>query len=257
MVNINNPPTTQQDTKDLLILRPYRLLMFQSIFAANAGLLAAMALLATFNLGNFSFSTTQKNWPIIVFALICSAGIIMTLIPQKYRRLRRSNHGLDNFTKERKSLKIGGHHPLCGKFSAHIFHLRNRLVCAGCSGLATGAFLAIVGCWVYSFTLEMSPQMTQLFLFSGLSAMYIGILLPLKSLLNRSAARLIVNVAFVLGAFLFLVALIEMQNNMTTLPYFFALLLFSLFVRIKMSEEHHKHICKNCDLGLCRKVIGP
>ncbi len=71
-----------------------------------------------------------------IFSLICMLGIIAALYPTKCSRR-------GHFKKEKN--KIKGHHPICGKFSAHVINFDNYTICSACIGLVLGALIALIG----------------------------------------------------------------------------------------------------------------
>jgi uncharacterized integral membrane protein len=207
----------------------------------------------------YSFSNlvpfpAYKIGAISVFMGICLVGIIIAVFPHKYRQLfhHSSHKPIESSTiDEATTLRVKGHHPLCGMFTAHNFHLGNHIFCAGCMGLVTGAIIALSGCSGYILVNKTLIDSAVYMFWIGFTAICVGILPSYGLALNFSLSRIIVNAFFVIGWFFLLVAVIELQQNIILEAYVLAILIFSVAIRITGSKQHHSQICKDCDLKLC------
>ena len=71
-----------------------------------------------------------------LFILICAVGLVAAVAPG---RLRGIGH------EAKRSPGVVGHHPDCPEFSGHVLRVYGRVLCVGCTGLALGAVLSILG----------------------------------------------------------------------------------------------------------------
>jgi len=148
--------------------------------------------------------------------------------------------------------KFEGHHPSCGNFSAHVFHLGDKKCCAGCTGLVIGAIISFFGTLIFSFTKLFLDDMGIVFFWLGFVWIVLGLLQYNLLDVQRSFIHLFLNVIFVLGAFLFLVGMEEISSNPILEGYLLTLTLFWILTRILLSEQEHRKICIACGLKSCR-----
>jgi hypothetical protein len=97
------------------------------------------------------------------------------------------------------------HHPACENYRTHIFHVGSRELCATCSGLAAGAFVAIIGSCLYFFGIFSAGMPTVLVLI-GAVGVALGLFQSALPEFGNGFARLFASVFFVVGAFLMLIS---------------------------------------------------
>lgn len=170
-----------------------------------------------------------------LFTTICVIGLIAAVCPN---RLRISSHKSGN------NPEILGHHPDCVNFNSHIIHLKNKASCAGCTGLAMGSILAILGTGFYFFSgatpfnMEITFWLGALMVTLGLLQHFIDLGIPL--------IHLLLNIVFVYGASLIVVSVELVEADIFTYLYTLAITLFWISARIRISQEEHIGICNSC-----------
>jgi hypothetical protein len=153
----------------------------------------------------------------------------------------------------RKESARRGHHYSCEDFSTHVLNIGERVFCAGCTGLSTGAALAILGSWFY-FVIGVPLLSAELTFWTGFVGVVIGIIQHniYRALGNPgSAFRFLLNVIFVSGAFLLLAGTDQLAGNITINTYILLIVLFWVYTRIVMSKSEHQRICSQCGSQLC------
>ena len=175
-----------------------------------------------------------------IFSLICILGIFAALFPTQCSQTFHFRKENMNLTSHR--IRAASHHPDCGKFSAHMIHVRNHALCAACTGLLLGAIIAIAGTAFYFFdgwNIEVS--------FPAVLIGTVGIVLGFLQLKFRGFVRLILNMFFVLGAFLILIGIDELTKSLFVDFFQAAMIVFWILTRIQLSQWDHWRICSNCE----------
>ena len=152
-------------------------------------------------------------------------------------------NGKKNLTAGAVSVVVKGHHPDCGKFSAHVIQVSEYRLCAACTGLALGAFVALAGSAFYFFGGWHIGEMSSLVVLIGVAGMILGFL----QLKFKGFVRLGLNTLFVLGAFLILVGIDELVQSLFVDLFLIALVVFWLMTRILLSQWDHSRTCQNCE----------
>jgi hypothetical protein len=143
---------------------------------------------------------------------------------------------------------LEGHHPTCGKYSAHIFRIRNKTFCAACIGLLLGGLLALAGAVVYFFCDWHVADYSSLSVLLGT----VGVSSGLFQFKFRSLIRLSLNALFVLGALSILIGIDESVHSLVFDLFVVCLIVFWLFTRISLSQWDHEIICSGCDTENCK-----
>lgn len=200
-------------------------------------------------------STDNLIWrkPLIgsLFMLICIIGITVALMPQKCsgrahsRQTQKPVIPTTNTTSIHKSFsRFEGHHPDCGRFTAHTVTSGKHVFCAACIGLLVGASIAIVGACVYFFAfLEIGNAN-----YWTVAAGQVGTVIGLAQLKFKSYARSTANAVFVVGSFLTLAGIDSILRSFYADLYVLALIVFWLSTRISMSQWDHSRICQECNM---------
>ena len=194
-----------------------------------------------------------------IFTLICVVGIVAGVSPRHCSlSFRASREGVEEKTQDPKTepasnIQKRGHHPTCDSYSGHVLKLQSRVLCAGCTGLVTGAVIAICGTVLFFFV--------NLRFFDPYLMFWIGFIFVALGLnqhvayrmfaVNLGNARFIVNILFVLGPFLLLASLVQISNNLIIAGYLLLLTLYWIFTRILMSQRSHRLICRCCTEQAC------
>jgi len=186
-----------------------------------------------------------------IFTLICMLGIVAVFFPkkcsqtfdfQKTERLAVSN--TEDPDLHKISITLKGHHPDCGKYSAHVIHVKNHTFCAACTGLLLGALVSIAGTTLYFFGgWDIGQTAFPAVLFGG-----IGIVLGFIQFEFKGYARLVLNALFVFAAFLTLVGIDKIAENTFIDLYLVFLIGFWLWTRILISQWNNWRICHTCKI---------
>ncbi len=189
------------------------------------------------------------------FATICVLGIVAGVSPAhctlsaKLRKSQRTeSEPLDKTVIFEEGISKKAHHPTCDQYSGHTINIKNRILCAGCTGLVTGATIALMGTTLYFFLglrfifPEVVFWIGFLFVMIGLFQHPIYRLMPMLG----GGPRVFVNVLFVVGSFLLLASLMQFMNNAVLGVYCLLLILYWIFTRITMSRRSHRKICSRC-----------
>jgi len=195
----------------------------------------------------------------IIFMIICILGIIAGITPShcsltrnKKKQSRKDITKNTNST-QTKSISKEGHHPTCDHYSDHVITIKESHYCAGCSGLATGAIIAIIGTVLFFF-LNFQIVYLEAVFWLGFVFVTIGLLQhPIYQLLklHRGIIRFTINILFVVGSFLLLTSLIQITNSLILAIYLLLLILYWIFTRIVMSRQSHHRICSRCNRVKC------
>jgi len=204
-------------------------------------------------------ATGDVPWrkPVIgsIFISICVLGILAVFSPNKCLRIfnirkKKKTVGSDSakFVSHGTSNALQGHHPTCGKFTAHIFRIKGKTFCAACVGLLLGGLLALAGAFIYFFGDWRAAEHSSLLVLLGIMGVSFGLLqFKFKNLI-----RLSVNTIFVLGTLLILIGIDELVHSLIFDLFVVSLIIFWLFTRISLSQWDHERICSDCEIESCR-----
>ena len=198
----------------------------------------------------------QKEINGILFIIICLLGILIGVFPSKclgMLHFRTSNAVSEkkeqNFLKMKES-KFSGHHPTCHHFNSHVLHLKDKMFCAGCTGLVIGAIISLFGTFLYFF-LDFYVEYDAFIFSLGFFGVFCGLLQYRIPKMDSSKIHLFLNVTFVLGAFFLLIGVDQITSNFFLELYLLITILFWIITRITLSQFEHKRICAICDLKKC------
>ena len=187
-----------------------------------------------------------------IFAAICLLGILLGVSPSRLSRQThiRSQKKNDEAGQANSRVIFMGHHPVCGNFSSHVLKLWGKTCCAGCTGLITGAMISLLGTFTYFFLDFHVGEAVTLVFWLGFGCVVCG-LLQYHVVIKRSSFHFLVNVVFVLGAFLLLVGVSEVTGSLILEAYLFTLIIYWIITRIILSQREHEKICATCNLKSC------
>ncbi|MHA2025928.1 MAG: hypothetical protein ACW98U_08495 [Candidatus Thorarchaeota archaeon] len=198
----------------------------------------------------------------LVFTIICLLGAIVGVRPSSFSRSNRkkSTQTRSDNSQGYETLKqkpaLQGHHHSCDHFSDHVLKIRNKVFCAGCTGLTTGAVISIYGGILYFFFANSLIDALLIF-WIGFAGAFIGIIQHqlYRALSVRSGfIRYILNVVFVVGAFFILVGTNQLVGNFAVDIYVLCVILLWIINRIMMSGSEHDRICVQCGVESCRHL---
>lgn len=195
----------------------------------------------------------------VIFSFVCILGILAGMFPAKCSsafHFGDSKGAHEGFTEssagfQRKPLAFHGHHPNCGNFDAHLIRSGNKILCAGCIGLVAGALLSLIAVASYFFiNVNLWSNHFPVF-WIGFAGVSCGLLQYHLFNLNKGAVHLSLNVFFVFGVSLLLIAVDSLTQNVILDFYIITLSIFWLYVRIMLSQLNHKKACLACPLEGC------
>ena len=179
-----------------------------------------------------------------LFILICTAGGVAAVMPRlcsavfdpRYRKVHLATSD---------GIRVKGHHPSCERFSGHILTVGEHTLCASCTGLLVGAVVAIFGAVAYFLLGWQGAGLSQYAVVAGA----VGVGLGLAPLELRGAARSLLNVVFVMGAFLVLVGTDSLLQNLAVDLFILLLIVFWIMTRIALSSWRRFRICHDCGIA--------
>lgn len=197
----------------------------------------------------------------VAFSIICLLGALAGMSPSTCSLLSgtKSKSSMNRRTATPppnapagRQVQKRGHHAICTNYASHVVHIGGTVYCAGCTGLVVGAAIALAGSTLYFFVGV--PLTHTLFVFwLGFAGVALGLLQhPLYALFRprHGVVRVLVNIAFVVGAFLLLSSVTELTGNLLPEAYLLLAILYWIFTRIAMSKRAHRRICARCgDMG--------
>lgn len=183
-----------------------------------------------------------------VFVLVCIGGGTAAIFPRTCSTSFTSHIPIshsDPNVKNKSAPVSKGHHPGCGKFSAHTIQFRGVSYCAACMGLTVGAALAVATTVPYFFLGLKIEQFS-------LSAALIGHLGPALGFAQfrfKGWARLAVNTLFVLGSAWVLTGIDQNAGSLFVDLYVIGLIMLWILTRILISQWDHSRICISCGVS--------
>jgi hypothetical protein len=119
-------------------------------------------------------------------------------------------------------------------------------------GLVTGGVVSIIGC-LSCFFLGFGVGEVGGYVFGiGVGGVVGGLLQYHLFKGSSGTTHFLLNVVFVVGAFLLLLGVNALKGNFALEAYLFALMVFWVFARMTLSQRQHKKICATCDVQSCR-----
>ena len=187
-----------------------------------------------------------------IFSIFCVLGILAVFSPNQCGKIfnkKKKTVGSDStkLVSHGASNVFQGHHLTCGKFTAHIFRIKDKTWCAACVGLLLGGLLALVGVSVYFFCDWQIAGHSSLMILFGI----VGVSFGLFQFKFGNIVRLVVNTFFVLGTLLMLIGVDALIRSLVFDLFVISLIVFWLFTRISLSQWDHEVICSGCETENC------
>jgi hypothetical protein len=192
------------------------------------------------------FSIYDKIFVVLLFILICLFGLSLSLYPRWYKKFKIDRNIINVDKKNNKIIRNRiGHHPDCIYFKKHTLKIKNKTICAGCTGLALGSIISIILICFYLYLNVIYSELYNLFLIIGLIfvfQIFLEIMIPKRNVIIHTIS----NILHVLGFFLITVSILEITGNIiyTSIVIFISFLF--LETRIHLSLYNHSLICKKC-----------
>ena len=178
-----------------------------------------------------------------LYCAVCVLGVAAVFIPSKCRgNLQKTQNPMPNTDKPFKPMLIKGHHPDCQNFAGNRIRVGGRVFCAACSGLLTGAIIALIGATSYFFAGLIQTWGSVWLVGLGEILMLLG----LAQIKVAGYGKVIVNVVFVVGSLLALVGADALGKSVFVDIYALGLIGLLLWLRILLSEWNNARTCQKC-----------
>jgi hypothetical protein len=227
---------------------------YLTVSLLGLGLLAILTFSQTVPRTDFSWQMPLSG---LIFGAICIFGIMAGLSPRRCSQIthfeaaeRSGSYAVKRSNSEEKLTAFRGHHPTCGNFGSHVLSFGDRTFCAGCTGLVSGAIFSLAGNFLYFFVGFQVGEVGSLFFWLGFLGVLCG-LLQYKFPTSNSFMHFILNVTFVLGAFLLLIGVNSVNGSLTLDLYLLALTVYWIVTRIMLSHLEHRKKCSSCGSKPC------
>jgi hypothetical protein len=223
-----------------------------SIIVSSFGMMTISLLVL--NPSGYGYNDPWRK-PIIglAFGSLCLLGLCASISPKSCHiisnRVGVKAQSEDGFRGCGKNLATKGHHADCGRFSGHTIRLWGKCVCAACSGLAFGAFCALIGVAAYLLLGRGALQPSAYWAVAG----QVGVVLGLVQFRARGFIRFALNGVFVFSAFLILIGIDNLTKSLSADFYTVGVILAWIFIRIMLSQRDHQRICFNCSAPKVRE----
>lgn len=215
-----------------------------------------LALAWSFSINTMQIDLLEKYEVGLLFIFCCFIGISMVMKPNWIHVcIEQQTHGNEDHKAKTKSTNTGrvrkkrlGHHPDCGRFRNHTIRFNNKVFCAGCTGLAIGAGLAVF-LMVLVLTLPINPSKNILFAFLILGLVLIAF--NFASTMHETTyakAKLLSNVLLVLGFFLVSTGIFMLTGALIFGIFGIMVCILWLDTRILLSKHNHQYICEKCNI---------
>jgi protein-S-isoprenylcysteine O-methyltransferase Ste14 len=133
-----------------------------------------------------------------------------------------------------------GHHPPSAEFSSHVFPLRGRVLCAGCTGLFIGAVVSAIGSLLFFFWGLGGWVGGSTAFWLGFAGMALPILRYPFYRPKHATIRILLGFSFVVGGLLLLTAVCNMSGSFLLAIFTLAVIIYMIYSRIVLSQAEHK-----------------
>jgi len=193
---------------------------------------------------NNVFVIYDKFFVAVLFIVICLFGISLAFYPRWYKRFKADRNADTSDNQDHRVIRHRkGHHPDCDPFKKHTLKIKNKTICAGCTGLTLGSFVAIILTCFYLFFTVNYPVFYLLAI--GLILVF-QIYLEIIISRRNTVIHMLSNVLHVVGFLLIIISIFEITGSQI---YALIAILFSLLffvTRVQLSCYNHILICKKC-----------
>ncbi len=187
----------------------------------------------------------------IIFITISIFGVSLALHPKWYNKITKKDMKNVKINENNNKINREGHHPNCKKFQSHIILIKRSKYCAGCIGLALGAFVSIL-LMIYYFIIDNSQSTL-----NYQNIFFLGVIFIFNSYFEsiihkkNSIIHIIFNMLFIIGFLLIIISTLE--NSGDFIYGIISVLASFLFLetRIQISFLNHINTCFKCT-GQCK-----
>ena len=190
-----------------------------------------------------------------IFFLICAGGSLVAVSPRKCSVAHETQMVkalMDSDVKTGFPVSSEGHHPDCGRFSAHTIRFKGTSYCAACTGLLMGGVVAMIVTALYFFFGLNAGSVS----FPAVLVGQLGLASGLTQFKFRSWTRSAANLLFVLGSSFMLIGVDQLVGSVFVDIYVSGLIVLWILTRVMISQWDHRRICFGCGFscGTERKV---
>ena len=184
----------------------------------------------------------------VVFISSCVFGISLAVRPNWIKRfIERESHDAKKRKLRTKLRGRQGHHPDCERFESHTIKIKDKVLCAGCTGLALGSIVSILLMGVYILLPnEIPPTLVNISIMPGLVLIALNCIetvIPTRNTL----LHLISNLFLVIGFFFVVMGIFQSTGSMIYGIFGVLISFLWLDTRIRLSGWRHARICKDCN----------
>lgn len=150
------------------------------------------------------------------------------------------------------------HHPLCERFSDHVYHIKGYKVCKGCANLCIGLVIGTILTPIAIFVLSID------FWIALIATNILYIFTPLSLLINpprilKDFFRLLLGIAIISMLVTIILAIVELSSGfnvwvLVTMMITILVYLLSKRYFMRLRNRGNEKICRECDqfyLPLC------
>jgi hypothetical protein len=220
-------------------------------FSATAAvILVTIVLLNSGEGGGESISSSARIIVGFAFTAVSALGVSMAIWPNWRRAPRRAGRSMPVSDDPEDGSAITprrrGHHPECEPFANHTILIGGRVRCGGCIGLAIGAVIAIALMLAYvAFPAAIPSEAALPFFLASAFPISLGLLAAGSSLVG-SGLHFVLNVLFVIGFFMVVVAALLATGEMVVGLYAVATSVLWMQTRVHLSRRNHIRTCAAC-----------
>jgi hypothetical protein len=192
---------------------------------------------------DLSPGTQQNPIHLLMFVSLCAFGAVATLFPHRCSLETRVTGDLPPFryTDVLGIRVIHGHHSDCRVFSNHEIRLDEKRICAGCLGLLTGSFMAIIITVTQAIqNIPVPPQSGLL----GVTFVATGLAYSVMIPSSPPILRIVLNTFLVTG-FALVYLVFSSVRGLGLMGI--SISLFWIYTRIRLSRWSHERLCISCD----------
>ena len=180
-----------------------------------------------------------------IFFLICAGGSLVAVSPRKCSAAHETQMVkslMDSDVKTGLPVSSEGHHPDCGRFSAHTIRFKGNSYCAACTGLLMGGVVAMIVTAPYFFFGLNAESVS----FTAVLVGQLGLASGLIQFKFKSWTRSAANLLFVLGSSFMLIGVDQLVGSVFVDIYVSGLIVLWILTRVMISQSDHRRICLSC-----------
>lgn len=182
----------------------------------------------------------------LVFIFCCLIGLSLAFKPNWLRNVIRPDIQGPKHINNTKNRARYGHHPVCEQFINHTIKFKNKILCAGCTGLAIGSIISIVLMAIYFvFFNEIPRTILLIFIIFGMILIAINFIEVIITIKN-TGIHIVSNMSLVLGFFLVVVGMFQLTGVIIYGMFGIIISFLWLDTRIQLSKWRHNRQCSNC-----------